>query len=181
MNELHNNNPENESNILAEALERHEIRSASGMTNWVNGLLALEIFLYLRLFYNDLTAMEWVLTCKTCEFRSVMILSYLDLIYLPFVIYLFYKRRRWGWILLFGTRLFAIIPSMIFYFTVLIPRNGFLLSFTVLLFDLLNIATVILLGRKDVFKLFNITERIRLLTITTTLALELLSWLPKLL
>ena len=108
--------------------------------NWLNVLLLIIALQYLRtLFINtrDFNKfIKFVLDCKsfgfdssretvsfwTCfsnQFNPLIFFQIATLIYVPIIFYLLFKRKSWGWILLFGDNLFgfiSIISQSYFFF-----------------------------------------------------------------
>lgn len=52
------------------------------------------------------------LRCASSIFDITVVFEFFSLIYIPIIFYLLYKKRRWGWILLFADNLFAFISSL---------------------------------------------------------------------
>lgn len=150
----------------------------SGPNKWVNIILTIAILEYLHLLYIDLMAMSRTLLCRNCPFQAVSILSYTDLLYLPVVFYLFYKRKQWGWILLFASKLFPVIPYMHYYFSYQLVVSG-VGTFPGFLFRLsLNLIVVGLMWRADVASNYKVTNTLKWLTVAGVAVLLLLVWLP---
>jgi hypothetical protein len=51
-------------------------------------------------------------TCFSNQFNPLIFFQILTLIYVPIIFYLLFKRRRWGWILLFADNLFGLISTL---------------------------------------------------------------------
>jgi hypothetical protein len=60
-------------------------------------------------FYETVKHFINILKCRYCEFDIFFLAEFLTLIYLPIIFFLLFKRRRWGWILLFADNLFILI------------------------------------------------------------------------
>jgi hypothetical protein len=59
---------------------------------------------------NAETVSYW--TCFSSRFDPLVFFQILTLIYVPIIFYLLFKRRRWGWILLFADTLFGLISTV---------------------------------------------------------------------
>jgi hypothetical protein len=146
---------------------------------WVNVILAIVVLQYLQLVYNDIKALDSLLNCENCPFRMVMLLSWVDVISLPVVLVMFYKRMQWGWILLFGSKLFTVLPSFMYYFKDYLPLPGASL-FPNFLFGIgLNIGVIALLWRPDVTQFFKVNDRAKWFTAAATIFLLLLVFIER--
>ncbi|MFC0515988.1 hypothetical protein ACFFGT_17330 [Mucilaginibacter angelicae] len=133
---------------------------------WLNVILAIAVFEYLHLLYTDIIVFDHLLYGYDYPYRMVNALSYIDLLYLPFVYYMFYKRMRWGWIALFGVKLFTIEPSLLFYFNEYWPvEHGIGLLPYSLLTILLDIPILIFLWKQEISNIFNVNSRTKRLTV----------------
>lgn len=56
------------------------------------------------------TVSSW--TCFSTQFNPFIFFQILTLIYVPIIFYLLFKRKRWGWILLFADNLFGLISTV---------------------------------------------------------------------
>ena len=150
------------------------IRDINSMPDkWVNVILAIAVLQYLYLLYIDINALDVVLHRQNFPFRLVLLGSYIDLLYLPILLFMFYRHNRWGWILLLGAKLFTIIPTLVYYF----HDYGGGSIFPFFLFEtFLNVAVVMLLWKQDVRRVFTVNNRTGLFTVLAT-ALLLLIWL----
>lgn len=79
---------------------------------WLNIFLVFIALDYLWTFYNSIKAFALFSNCYGCTFDITMALSLVSLVYVPVVFYLLYKRKRWGWILLFADNLFTFIARL---------------------------------------------------------------------
>ncbi len=139
---------------------------------WVNIILTIAILQYLPLLYNDIHMFSKVLNNPNLPFRGVFIGSFIDILFLPIVFILFYKHNRLGWILLFISKIFTIIPAITFYF--LDYRGN--KSLPTFLFEVgINIAVAAILWKKDVRSIFNISKKVGWYTILAII-LMLLVW-----
>lgn len=76
---------------------------------WVNILLLAIGIQYAWTLINAVKKLVIVFECKYCHFDFGFTGQVLTLIYVPFIFFLLFKRRRWGWILLFADNLFSLI------------------------------------------------------------------------
>ena len=146
---------------------------------WANAILLIVALQYLYLLYIDVSSMSRELRCYNCPFRLVSLLSYVDLLYLPVAIYLFYRHMRWGWILLFGTKLFTIVPSLQYYFHDYLPLPGAGIFPSFLLGVLVSVVVLVLMWKNEVCDMFTVNKRTKLLTVVVTGLLLLLVFLLK--
>ena len=152
-------------------------RFFSGTDKWANVILTIALLQYLRLLYVDMMALGNVIACKDCPFRLVSILSYVDLVYLPIVFFLFYKRKRWGWILMLVSKLFPVLPYFHYYFTYQLPRSGPQTFPSFLLYTVLTGVLLGLLWRQDVVTLFRVSKRTMWGAVLAVAVMLSLAWL----
>ncbi|HEX8023036.1 hypothetical protein [Mucilaginibacter sp.] len=127
---------------------------------WLNVILAIAVFEYLHLLYTDTIVFNRLLNGHDYPYRMVNVLSYIDLLCLPFVYYMFYKRKRWGWITLFGVKLFTIEPSLLFYFNEYWPvEHGIGLLTYSLLTIFLDIPILIFLWKQEISSIFKVNSK----------------------
>ncbi|MDB4920049.1 MAG: hypothetical protein JWQ54_2032 [Mucilaginibacter sp.] len=132
---------------------------------WLNIILAIAVFEYLHLLYTDIKMFDHILNGQDYLYRMTYVLSYLDLLCLPFVYYMFYKRMRWGWIALFGIKLFTIEPSLLFYFNEYWPvEHGIGLLTYSLLIIFLDIPILIFLWKQEISSIFKVNSKTKRLT-----------------
>jgi hypothetical protein len=76
---------------------------------WLNILLLIIAVQYAWTLFNTTWRLIQFLQCNYCSFDITIIAALLTLMYVPFIFFLLFKRRRWGWILLFADNLFTLI------------------------------------------------------------------------
>lgn len=76
---------------------------------WVKILLLAIGIQYAWTLLNAVGKLVTVFQCKYCHFDFAFVGDILTLLYVPFIFFLLFKRRRWGWILLFADNLFSLI------------------------------------------------------------------------
>lgn len=79
---------------------------------WLNILLLFIVLDYAWKFYNSIKTFVYFSRCNNCTFDITMVLTIVGLIYVPVIFFLLYKKKRWGWILLFADNLFIFITSL---------------------------------------------------------------------
>ncbi|GEP95512.1 hypothetical protein [Chitinophaga cymbidii] len=80
---------------------------------WLKILLLLVLLDYLWVLYDAARDLVLFLRCEYCEFDSVFfLLSLLGILYVPFIFFLLWKRKRWGWILLFADSGIAVVSRL---------------------------------------------------------------------
>ena len=150
--------------------------NGSNREKWLNVILAIVILEYLRLLYIDIKSLGYVLSGQGYPFRMVYFGSYADLLYLPIVYYIFYKRRRWGWIALFVVKLITIEPTLLYYFNDYLPTSGADIFPYFLLTIPINIFILLYLWKPAVSSIFKVNDKIKWLTLlSVVLILALLT------
>ncbi|MBO9203508.1 MULTISPECIES: hypothetical protein [Niastella] len=79
---------------------------------WVNILLLVIAVQYVWMLYKTVWALIRFFQCRLCTFDVSVIFLLLTLMYIPFIFFLLFKKRRWGWILLFADNVFALISGL---------------------------------------------------------------------
>lgn len=146
----------------------HAIKGFYSMPyRWVNVILTISVLQYLQVLYNDVSVLDNVIHNQNFRFRSVFIGSYFDLLLLPIAFYLFYKRRRWGWIFIFVANSFTILPTLAYFFLYYIHVADS--AFPFFLFKtLLSTIFVFALWKPETRLLYNIDNKTGLLTVFVT-------------
>lgn len=62
--------------------------------------------------FDNSTETESYWTCFSSRFDPLVFFQIVTLIYVPIIFYLLFKRKRWGWILLFADTLFGLISTV---------------------------------------------------------------------
>jgi hypothetical protein len=76
---------------------------------WVNILLLVISIQYAWSVFNTIKQLIGFLQCDDCSFDVTLFAELLTLLYVPLIFFLLFKRRLWGWILLFADNLFSLI------------------------------------------------------------------------
>jgi hypothetical protein len=79
---------------------------------WLNILLLFIGLDYLWMFYNSIKRIVSISRCRSCTFDITIVLTIVTLIYVPVIFFLLFKKKRWGWILLFADNLFTFIANL---------------------------------------------------------------------
>lgn len=118
---------------------------------------------------NTETVSYW--TCFTSQFDPLIFFQLLTLIYVPIIFYLLFKRKRWGWILLFADTLFGLISSVsqsYLFFKYQQYHQGDTFSFLTLI--IIKGLFVFFLWRNYISDFFNVTnETKKKIAIVTTI------------
>ena len=88
------------------------IKPGPGVTaeKWLNILLLFIALRYLWSFYHTIRSQIYFFrNCINCSLDILQWFQIANLIYVPVVFYLLLKRKRWGWILLFGDQVISFI------------------------------------------------------------------------
>jgi len=152
-------------------------RSTPNREKWLNVVLAIVILEYLHLLYIDIKSIGYILSGQGYPFRMVYFGSYADLLYLPFVYYIFYKRMRWGWIALFVVKLSTIEPALLYYFNDYLPASKADIFPYFLLTIPINIFILLYLWKPAVSSIFRVNDKTKWLTVlSVVLILTLLTF-----
>lgn len=97
--------------------------------------------------------------CKNCFFDPSYFAGIINLFYVPLIFFLLYKRRKWGWILLFADNFLSVvirIGSSYAFFKYREIYGGETAEFLLLCF--IKAAFAFFLWRKDIQEFFSISE-----------------------
>ncbi|HMK25291.1 MAG TPA: hypothetical protein VK483_04610 [Chitinophagaceae bacterium] len=129
---------------------------------WLNILLLFTGLQYVWIFYDTIKDLLHSLQCRYCGFDFSMFLLLVNLIYIPLILYLLYKKRKWGWILLFADNLFILIIRLGETYTFFKYREFHRGSTSEFLFLILvRAAFVFFLWRKTIADFFGVTGKIK--------------------
>jgi hypothetical protein len=78
---------------------------------WLNIFLLLVALEYVWTLYDNIEYFVIFFRCVGCEFGILEYGHLITLLYVPLIFYLLYKRKRWGWILLFADNLSSAVMS----------------------------------------------------------------------
>jgi len=128
-------------------------------TKWINILLLVIAIQYAWTLFNILKRLINFLKCTNCPFFITDFADILTLLYVPIIFILVFKKKRWGWILLFADNLFALISGSVsqsyFFFKYQSIPNGDLTTF--ILPILIKLAFVFFLWRNEISNYFRVT------------------------
>lgn len=141
---------------------------------WVNILLLVIAIQYIWIMFITARGLIRFFQCAYCSFDIMLFTQILTLLYVPIIFFLLFKRRRWGWILLFADNLFSLISGVsqsYIFFKYQSIHHGDTTSF--LLPILIRAAFVFFLWREPIANHFGITPETKKKTavITTTATL----------
>lgn len=125
---------------------------------WVNILLFLIGIQYVWVIYNSIKRLYYYYQGEYYLGYSLG-MEIINLLYIPFLFFLLFKRHRWGWILLFTGQLFAFISGIsdsYFFFQFQEYYQWDIVSF--LLPIVINIAFVFFLWREPIASHFGISK-----------------------
>jgi hypothetical protein len=144
-------------------------------SKWVNILLFIIAIQYAWSFFGTVKSLIGFLKCSYCSIDIIFFTGFLTLFYVPVIFFLLFKRRRWGWILLFADNLFSLISraseSWLF-FKYQSIHQGDVSSF--LLPILIKAAFVSFLWREPIADHFGITKETKTKTALITAVATLL-------
>ena len=114
-------------------------------------------------------------TCFSNRFDPLVFFQIVTLIYVPIIFYLLFKRKRWGWILLFADTLFGLI-SLISQSYIFFKYQQYHQGDTVSFFTQIIIKGlfVFFLWRNNISNFFNVTMEIKRKTAIVTMIVTVL-------
>lgn len=129
-------------------------------TKWINILLLVISIQYAWTLFDTLKRLIIFLKCTYCTFYITEFADVLTLLYVPLIFILVFKKKRWGWILLFADNLFTLISggvskSYFFFKFQYIPDNDLT---TFILPILIRLAFVFFLWRNEISNYFEVTN-----------------------
>lgn len=143
--------------------------------NWVKGFLLLVVVESLWSMYKAGKSWYFFMACKSCRLEPAVVLQGLTFFYLPLVIFLLYRRQKWGWILLFFDNIFsglsAIVSLILFFYYYLSFQSG---NPQQILWQIsLHIAIVYFLWRQDIAEYFRVNIEVKKKSLIMSLAFSL--------
>jgi hypothetical protein len=111
-------------------------------------------------------------TCLSNQFDPFVFFQVLTLVYVPIIFYLLFKRKRWGWILLFADNLFGLISAVSqSYIFFKYYYHGDSMSFFIPI--LIKALLVFFLWRNSISDFFSVTKETKKKTaiVTTTITI----------
>jgi hypothetical protein len=149
---------------------------------WVNILLLLIAIQYAWTLFETGKRLIYFFQCDYCTLDIIFFAELLTLLYVPLIFFLLFKRRRWGWILLFADNLFSLISSVsqsYIFFKYQSIHHGDTTSF--LLPIIIKTAFVFFLWRDTISNYFSVTlmtkKKTALITTGGTLLFILITYL----
>jgi predicted DNA-binding protein len=127
---------------------------------WINILLVIIGLQYLWFCYNAGRQFIAFLKCDTCPFDISYFIDLVSLLYIPVIFFLLFKRRTWGWILLFADNLFTLIGQLsqsYLYFKYWDPGGNDIASFFLPI--IIKAIFAYFLWRSDISGYFNVTTQ----------------------
>lgn len=130
---------------------------------WLNILLVVTAYQYLAdIFTRIRTGLFLPLTMYThggLPYYFMALLDLFNIVYIPYVFYLLYKKRRWGWIILFADTMFGLILLLLesFYSLFTHPNVLFTNQFTHFLSIAFKGALLYFLWRKKITDFFGVS------------------------
>lgn len=145
------------------------------VNKWLNLFLVLLLLQYAWSLYQSITTIVAYIACTSCEPDLSILFVYASIFYIPLIIYLLYKRRTWGWILIFAETLISLIfgcSNIYFYF-----KYPYFTTDTLgfLLFNLfIRAGFVFFLWQFPVTALFRVRRKTKKDTLLVTIVLAIL-------
>jgi hypothetical protein len=142
------------------------------LQTWLRLLLLFLSIQYAVSFYQTIKSFIQFLDCADCKAGFVTLLSFLSLGYVPVIFYLLWKKRPWGWILLFADTLFAFISKISFIYPFFKYRDIHHGDTTLFLLSILiNAAFSYFLWTTNISSFFSVRPKTRRQTVIITLVL----------
>lgn len=137
---------------------------------WLNILLLAISIQYTWLLFTIAKRLISLLNCDYCSLDITFFAELLTLLYVPLIFFLLFKKKRWGWILLFADNLFTLISqlsqSYIFFKYQSIHHDN---TISFLSSILIKSAFVFFLWRTPIAKHFGITYKTKKKTVFITI------------
>jgi hypothetical protein len=142
---------------------------------WLNILLLTIAVQYAWTLFKTVERLIRFFQCNYCSFDVTVVMGLFTLIYVPIIFFLLFKKRRWGWILLFADNLFVLISAIsqsYIFFEYQSVHQGSMTSFLVPI--LIRVAFMSFLWRDSIANLFGIPHETKKKTALITSAATLL-------
>lgn len=129
-------------------------------TKWLNIIILVVTLQYISEYIKVLSELRFLLTSSDYHWDISSSLVIILLVYIQFVIYLLWKRKRWGWILLFSTNIFSVI-SLVMRLAIYSRYNDiFSIDPSEIIIPLaINLALIYVLFKKNIAQAFNVNEK----------------------
>jgi hypothetical protein len=146
---------------------------------WLNILLVVIALQYIWLVARTAEPMINYLACETCSLFSPWFLyAVFQILYIPVIGYLLFRRRRWGWILLLANNIAALIflvinTSYYFRYRDVIPPSSQMNYFQLITSFLIKGGFILFLWIPEIAAYFNISSRAKRDTVVITICITL--------
>jgi hypothetical protein len=135
---------------------------------WLNVFLLIIAIQYIWTFYTTLQQVIDSVRYHINVFGFLTMTNIFILIYIPIIFYLLFKRRRWGWILLFADNILALMSlSTLIYNSFRYPITAGNSTAIIIQFSI-RIAFVLFLWRQTLAGHFGVSEKAKLHTLIIT-------------
>lgn len=133
---------------------------------------------YLWKFYGELKIFPFDQVLNNISFTLFILF---DIVYTPFVFFLLFKRKPWGWILLFISIAMSAI-TRVMRFDIILQYVGLdtLQGLTYIGITLLKLAFTYYLWRKEIPEFFHVTKKVKFWTSVAAIGLLVIGLLSKL-
>ena len=130
---------------------------------WLKILLIVLALQYVWLFYQSIIYFFVQVNFNFDIFSFIQIIS---LLYFSLILYLLFRKKKWGWILLFSDNLFVFLSNLVRIFHYIKHQNYYEESFIEIIFPILiRAAFLTFLLRKDVSDYFKVTRKLKIKTL----------------
>lgn len=144
---------------------------------WLRLFLLAVTIQYLFTAYHNVVYILWFSKCDTCSFDLTIFFSIFDLLFFPLLLWLLYKRKKLGWILLLINNLLIVmyalfsIPSL-FYYTYVYHHSNIV---SYLVTPLISAAFLTFLLKQKVADLFSVSKAVKKKTLIYTIVFGTIS------
>lgn len=130
---------------------------------WLHIFLIFLCIQYAWTIYNSISDLISFYNCPDCTLDVLLIISYASFFYVPVILYLLFKRRTWGWILIFTESIFIFVlwfANIYMYFKFGAFYGATVSTLWSILFSLIiRAGFLIFLWRLPITKLFGVSNK----------------------
>jgi hypothetical protein len=149
---------------------------------WINIFLLVVAVQYAFFLFNSVQYAIFFIKCDYCSIDITFFGQLFTLFYVPLIFFLLYKRRRWGWILLFADNIFSLLSRVAqsyMFFKYQSIHHGDTASFLLIIF--VKALFVFFLWRDVIASYFGVTQETKkkttFISIGGTLVFNLIMYL----
>jgi hypothetical protein len=140
---------------------------------WLKILLLVIGLQYCWSLYATIEMFVRFMNCRYCSFDILSFFQFINLVYVPVIFFLLYKKRTWGWILLLADNVFSLI--------LLLGQTFLFFNYQKTLGDLGFIWPIVIKGafiffllREEIITFFQVKGNVKKNTITITVIVAII-------